>query len=130
MSQRAVMTSGDLATIGVITIVGFAAHDEIESAFLLRIVVFFVVLSACWLLVAGVLGVLNQDTAQTGRFTWRIPIAALIAAPLAALLRSLLLWIPLVPVFVAVIAAVTTAGLTSWRLIWSALARRFNGVGG
>ncbi|MFN2199207.1 MAG: DUF3054 family protein [Anaerolineales bacterium] len=119
-----VLVIGDLVTLGLVTILGFAAHNELDGANP-RMLTTFIPLALGWFMSAPFLGAFDTQKLKDWRDLWRPAWAAVLAAPMAAWLRALWLATPVVPVFVAVLGAITLAGLFVWRfLFWLMWSRR------
>lgn len=119
-----VLIIGDLVTLGLVTIWGFASHNELDGANP-RMLTTFLPLVLGWFMSAPFLGAFDPHRQNDWRYLWRPAWAAVLAAPMAAWLRSLWLGSPVIPVFVAVLGGITLAGLLAWRfLFWLFWARR------
>lgn len=115
LRQRGVLALGDALTLALLTIAGFAFHQELEAVGSSRFLATYLPLLAAWLASAGILGALDPQRAVEPRQMWRPCVAALIAAPLGAVLRAAWLGTPPVPVFIAVMSLMTLLGLALWR---------------
>jgi len=116
---------GDTLTIGLVTIIGFASHNTLETAGM-RMLSTFLPLLGAWLLAAPLVGLYDLQIAQDLRQLWRPLWAMIFAAPLAAWLRGIWLGSPILPVFILVIGGVTALGLIIWRGIYAAGASRMS----
>lgn len=112
-----VLLAGDLLTLAMVTIYGFASHGEVETAGA-RMLTTFLPLLISWLLVAPFLGVYDPRRAADWRQLWRPFWAMIVAAPLAAWMRGMLLNRPIIPIFVVVIGGVSATGLLIWRSLY------------
>ena len=113
---------GDLLSIALITLIGFATHGEADVSFLPRMAAFYFPLSLSWFLLAPALGLFQHGITSDPRQLWRPALAAIFAAPLAAVLRGFLLNAPIIPVFAAVLAGTSALGMLLWRaffLLWN-----------
>ena len=115
---------GDLLAIALITLIGFATHDEADVSFLPRMAAFFFPLAISWFLLAPALGLFKLQTTSDSKELWRPALAAMFAAPLAAVLRGFLLNAPIIPIFAAVLAGTTALGMLSWRALFFAWNRK------
>ncbi len=125
MENRRLFTllAGDIVTIALVTVIGFARHNELGSAGW-RMMTTFVPLLAAWLLVAPVMGVFDAQRSSDPKQLWRAVYSGLLAAPFFAWMRAVWLSTPIEPVFVTVMGAVTALGILIWRfLFWRFLAR-------
>jgi hypothetical protein len=108
---------GDIAALGIVTLVGFAAHDTLDTAGFHMLTTFLPLLAA-WLLVAPFFSAYNLDKSGVVRQLWRPTWAMVVAAPMAGLLRSLWLGRYIVPVFVLVLAGFGALGVFTWRFLF------------
>ena len=117
---------GDIFTIAIITLIGFATHGEAGASFLPRMAAAFFPLSLSWFLLALALGLFRQETISNPKQLWRPALTALFAAPLAAVLRGLILNAPVIPIFAIVLGATTALGMVIWRGVYFLLNRNIN----
>jgi len=123
--QRIVLLVGDLLAYAIITLIGFASHDEFTGSAIPRMLATYVPFLASWLLVAPWLGLYSLAAGQGSSVLWRAPLAAFLAGPLGAWLRGLALGAPILPVFVIVMVGVSGVVLTIWRTCaWAFFLRR------
>jgi hypothetical protein len=115
LRQRRLLVLGDVLTLALLTVAGFAFHQELEAVGSSRFLATYLPFLAAWLASAGILRALDPQRAIEPRQIWRPCAAALIAAPLGAILRAAWLGTPPVPVFVAVMGLMTLLGLALWR---------------
>ena len=114
---------GDIILLAIVTLIGFANHNELATSGL-RPLTTFLPMVVAWFFVAPGFGAFREDVISDPRKLW-VPVWAMLAAtPLAAFLRGVWLNQPIIPVFVAVIAAVSTFGIFIWRLIYIFLFRK------
>lgn len=121
--QRAWLFGGDIVTLMLVTGLGFATHQTLESAGL-RMLTTFVPLMLAWLLVSVPLGAYDPEHLVEPRQLWRPIYAMALAAPMAAWLRSIWLGSAIVPIFVAVLAGVSALAILVWRVIFWFIATR------
>lgn len=114
---------GDGLAIGLVTLVGFASHNTLDTASA-RMLSTFLPLLVAWLLAAPLVDLYELQIARELRQLWRPLWAMVFAAPLAALLRGVWLGSPVLPVFVFILGGVSAVGLTIWRGIYAAAASR------
>jgi hypothetical protein len=119
---------GDILTLGVVTLLGFARHDIMEAA-PGRIWATYIPWVGAWVLVSTLTGVLDPVRAREARGLWRPMLALMLATPLAATLRAAWLNAPIQWIFVVVLAGVGALGLGLWRLLYW-LWRRRSGANG
>jgi hypothetical protein len=116
--RLAILLGGDIVTLGLVTIVGFATHGTLGTA-VLRMFTTFIPAVLAWLLAAPFLGVYDVQRAADYRQLWRPVWAMVLAGPLATWLRGVALGnAPIPPVFVAVLSGVSAMALLAWRGIY------------
>lgn len=118
------MILGDLLTIALVTLIGFATHGEADVSFAPRMAALFFPLSISWFLLAPALGLFQQELTSHPKHLWRAGLAMLFAAPLAAVLRGFLLNAPIIPIFAAVLGLVSAFGMVIWRALYFVWNRR------
>lgn len=112
--QQFILVAGDIVTLGLVTVFGFASHGEAETAGF-RMLTTFLPLVAAWLLVAPHLKVFEMHRAGEVRELWRPFWAMVLAGPMAAFLRGVMLNAPILPIFVVVIGGISAIALLAWR---------------
>lgn len=115
---------GDILTLGLITLIGFATHGETGLSFLPRMGALFFPLVISWLLLAAWLGLFQQEIISNPKQLWRPALSALFAAFLAAVLRGFILNAPIFPIFAVVLSMISALGMVLWRGIHLLLSRR------
>jgi len=122
--QQMILVAGDVITLGLVTIFGFASHGEAETAGV-RMLTTFLPLVAAWFLVAPHLRAFDMQRADDFRQLWRPFWAMVLAGPLAAWLRGVMLNAPILPIFVVVIGGISALALLIWRgLYWATAFRK------
>lgn len=115
---------GDLFAIFLLTVVGFASHQELGTAGW-RLLTTFLPLCVGWAVSAPLLGLYHPDVYIRPGQIWRPLWGMLLAGPFAALLRGVWLNRPVLPVFAIVLTASGMLGMFLWRLLfWLLIARR------
>lgn len=114
---------GDILTILIVTIIGFASHGEGGLSFLPRMAAIFFPLSIAWFVLAGLVHLFDQENTSLNQI-WRPVLAMIFAAPLATVLRGLVLNAPIIPIFAVVLSATSALGMLVWRGIFCFLNRR------
>ncbi len=109
------LVAGDAAALALTTLIGFAAHGELQPALLPRTLSTFLPLLAGWFLISPWLGLFDLALAAQGRRLWRPPLAMLLGAPLAGVLRGVLLGAEVVPLFVLTLGVSAAFFLLLWR---------------
>ena len=114
---------GDILTLAIVTVIGFASHGTSGTAGS-RMLTTFIPLVAAWLLIAPHLKVYNRDIALDGRQLWRPFWAMVLAGPMAAWLRGVLLNSQILPLFVIILGGVSALAILTWRgLYWLFMTR-------
>ena len=116
--NKSILILGDLFSIALVTIIGFATHGEADVAFLPRMAALFFPLSIAWFGLALSLGLFQRETTSSPKHLWRPALAMIFAAPLAAVLRGFLLNAPIIPIFAAVLAGTSALGMVLWRALY------------
>jgi Protein of unknown function (DUF3054) len=111
------LIGGDALTLLLVTIYGFASHNELGSGGS-RMLTTFIPLLLAWLLIAPHLGVYDLERIQDPRQLWRPFWAMVLAGPMAGWLRGVMLGQPILPVFVLVIGGVSALALLFWRSVY------------
>jgi hypothetical protein len=117
MNKQFVLVIGDSIVMGVITIIGFYSHGELDTASLPRMMTTFLPLLSGWFLTAPWLGLFDL---QKPRFSylWRVPLAMLLAAPLTTVLRAAVLNSSALPLFTLILGGSSMIGMLVWRALW------------
>ena len=112
--------AGDAVAVVILTLIGFAAHDELNISYLPRMGVAFISVMAAWLGLAPWLGLFDEDFAVKPRPYWRITCAALYASTMAAFLRSLMLGSDEIVVgFLFGLGGASVVGMNAWRWLYA-----------
>jgi Protein of unknown function (DUF3054) len=115
---------GDILSLLVITLIGFANHKELTTFPLERFLSTFLPLLASWFLISPWLGLFKTEAISDPRQLWRPVLAMLLAAPLASLLRAVVLNSVVIPLFVFVLGCSAALGLLVWRTVWWLVTRK------
>jgi hypothetical protein len=110
-----VLILGDALALLAVTLIGFAAHAEVELSALPRFGATYLPLFAGWLVIAPWLGLFQEAVGADLRQAWRPALAVLFAVPLAVLVRGLLLNEPVIPIFGVVLTLSCALAMTIWR---------------
>jgi len=114
---------GDLLTLALVTVFGFATHRELSTAGM-RMLTTFVPLVAAWIFVSPHIGAYHSTKIDDPRNLWRPVWAMFLAGPIAGWLRGIWLGRSIQPVFVAVLAGVSAAAIFVWRGIYWLISSR------
>lgn len=115
---------GDLFAIAVVTVIGFATHNETDASYLPRMAATFVPMAVSWFALAPALGLFDADRVHNARQLWRPAWGAFFASQLAVILRGLWLNAAVLPLFGIILGATSALGMVVWRGIWIWFASR------
>jgi len=118
------LVCGDILAIAILTVIGFASHGELQTAYLARMSTTFLPLLAGWFLVAPWFGLFRNGIADEPRQLWRPCLAMLLAAPLAGTLRAAMLGSVVLPLFVGILGGSAALGMLAWRATWSLIRKK------
>jgi hypothetical protein len=121
--RRYYLILGDILTLAIVTVIGFASHGTAGTAGT-RMLTTFIPLVVAWFLIAPHLKAFDQELVRESRQLWRPLWAMILAAPMAAWLRGLLLGSPILPNFVIILGGVSALAILAWRgLYWLFMTR-------
>lgn len=126
---RLVLIFGDILTLGIITLVGFASHGTVGIAGS-RMFTTFLPLVAAWFLIAPNLRSYDYQVVVNWQELWRPFWSMVLAAPIAAWLRGLILDAPILPIFVIILGGVSAIGILLWRIVAQLFLSRFQSRNG
>ncbi|MCC7119338.1 MAG: DUF3054 domain-containing protein [Anaerolineales bacterium] len=119
MNKKTTLLFGDVIVIAIVTLIGFATHDELSLQFLARMAAMFFPLAGAWIILGFWLNLFEPQSAANLKALWNVALATLFAVPLAFLVRGLLLnGMPIVPIVGVVFIGVTAVGLLLWRSVY------------
>jgi hypothetical protein len=111
---------GDAVAVLVLTLIGFASHDEMDVSYIPRMGATFFPVVIAWLGIAPWLGLFDEDFAYKPRPYWRVTFAALYASTMAAFLRSLILGSDEIVVgFLFGLGGAAVVGMNFWRWLYA-----------
>ena len=116
-AKKKILIIGDLITLAIFTIIGFATHGEAEVTSILRMGTTFLPLGIGWSLIAPWFGLFDEQVVTNPKLLWRVLPAMLFTAPLAAILRSTMLHSAALPIFVLVLGGTNALAMLLWRAI-------------
>ena len=122
-TKKTTLIIGDILSIAILTVIGFATHGEVGVGFILRMGTTFFPLLLGWFLIAPWFGLFDEQVASNPRLLWRILFAMLFAAPLAVILRAVLLHSAASPLFVLILGGMNALGMLVWRGIYLFITR-------
>lgn len=124
VKQNWILIAGDLLAIAVVTVIGFATHNEADVSFLPRMAIVFFPLTVPWFLLAPWLGLFQQAITSNPKQLWRPAFVMIFAASLAVVIRGLILGAPIIPIFAVVLGVTSALGMLIWRGIFFLLNRK------
>jgi len=119
-----ILLLGDIFTLAVITLIGFATHGETGLSFLPRMGTTFFPLVVSWFLIAPWLGLFEEQIVLDRHQIWRPALAMVLAAPMASILRAAVLNTAALPLFALILGSTSALGIFIWRGLYSWLAKK------
>jgi hypothetical protein len=117
-TKKNILIIGDILTIAVLTVIGFATHGEVGASFVARMGATFFPLSFAWFLSAPWFELFDEQVSSNPKLLWRILPVMLLAAPLAVILRAALLHSAAQPFFALILGSMNALGMLIWRGIY------------
>lgn len=118
ISKGLVLIIIDVLALAIITLIGFANHNELLTFPAERMLATFVPLLVGWFLISPWLGLFKPEIYSNPRQLWRTVLAMVLAAPLTGLLRAMMLNGVVIPLFVLILGGSAALGMLVWRTIW------------
>ncbi len=118
MKRSTWLALGDALTLLLVTLSGFASHNELQAAFIGRMLLSWIPFTLAWWLLTARMGLLDPSAKMSWRLTFDLGVAALYAAALGMLVRAWRLGGVLIPLFALVMAGVAWPALWLWRWLW------------
>jgi hypothetical protein len=115
MKSPSILIVGDICALAVITLIGFANHNELLTFPVGRLLATFLPLLAGWFLIAPWLGLFKPEVTSNSRQLWRPVLAMLLAAPITGVLRAVMLGSVTIPLFVLILGGSAALGMLVWR---------------
>jgi len=115
--ERLTLIFGDILTIIIVTVIGFASHGTAGTAGT-RMLTTFLPLLAAWFLIAPHLKVYENQKVLDWQQLWRPFWSMILAAPLAAWMRGVILNSPILPLFVVILGGFSALGILVWRALF------------
>jgi hypothetical protein len=112
-----ILILGDVVILALVTVYGFASHDELGTGGA-RMLTTFIPLVVAWLLIAPHLKVFDIAVVSNPLQLWRPFWAMILAAPMATWMRGAWLRSPILPIFVVILGGVSALALLAWRLLF------------
>ncbi|MEN9561850.1 MAG: hypothetical protein RIR73_94 [Chloroflexota bacterium] len=124
MNKKSILILGDIITLALLTIIGFATHGEAGASFLPRMAASFVPMAFGWFVLAPWLGLFDETTITSPKNIIRIPLAMLFVTPLAVILRAAWLNSAGLPIFALALGGTNMIGMLVWRGLYIFIAQR------
>ena len=115
LKSKSTLIIGDIITLVIITVVGFASHGETDVSFVPRMLTTFLPLVVSWFLIAPWLGLFDVPITSNANHLWRPPLAMLLAAPMTTFLRAVILNAVALPLFTLILGFSAALGMLIWR---------------
>jgi hypothetical protein len=112
-----VLAAGDIFILGLVTLYGFASHNQLGTAGS-RMLTTFIPLLVSWFLVSPHLMVFDLNKVRLPGELWRPFWAMILAAPVAIFIRALMLNTTINPIFVVILGGVAALALLAWRTLF------------
>ena len=127
--ERLALIIGDILTLIIVTVIGFASHGTAGTAGT-RMLSTFLPLLAAWFLIAPHLKVYESQIVLDWRQLWRPFWSMVLAAPMAAWMRGVILNSPILPLFVIILGGVSAVGILVWRGLYLLVLHRIRPTNG
>lgn len=124
MNKKSILTFGDIITLALLTVIGFATHGETGASFLPRMAAAFVPMAFGWFILAPWLGLFDETIVMAPKNLLRIPLAMLFVTPLAVILRAAWLNSAGLPIFALAFGGTNMIGMLVWRWLYIFIAKR------
>ena len=115
---------GDTIAIALLTLIGFASHQELNASFLPRMAATFFPVAISWFVIAPWFGLFQDEYPSKIPQHWRIILAVFYASTMAAFLRGLILQSDIPPVFILALGGSAALGMLIWRGVYSLFVRK------
>jgi hypothetical protein len=124
MNKRSTLIIGDIIAFVILTVIGFATHQETGISYLPRMAAAFFPVGLGWFLLTPWFGLYDASIVREAKNLLRIPLAFIFIAPFAVILRSVWLGEPVSSVFTLVLASTNAFGMMIWRWLYILIAKR------
>ncbi len=119
--KRFWLIAGDAFTLLIVTLIGFASHNELQWAFVGRMALSWLPFTLAWWLLAARMQLLDPQRPMSWSLTLDLTVAVFYAATVGMMVRAWVMGGVLLPVFALVMAAVAWPALWLWRWLWRRL---------
>lgn len=124
MNKKNILILGDIVSLAILTVIGFATHGETGFSFLPRMGVIWLPMLFGWFVLTPWFGLSDEQVIANPRNLWRIILVMFFVAPLAATVRAALLGAAMLPLFPLILGGSNAIGMMVWRWIYIFIARR------
>jgi len=124
MNKKTILILGDIISLAILTVIGFATHGETGFSFLPRMGGIWLPMLFGWFVLSPWFGLSDEQVIISPRNLWRIILVMLFVAPLAATVRAALLGAAMLPLFPLILGGSNAIGMMVWRWIYIFIARR------
>ncbi|MBE0672878.1 MAG: DUF3054 domain-containing protein [Anaerolineales bacterium] len=125
MNKKTILIIGDIVSLVLLTVIGFATHGETGASFIPRMGATFLPMLFSWFILTPWFGLFDEQVVEDPGNLWRIIPAMLFIAPLAATLRAAWLGAAMLPLFPLILGGSNALGMMAWRWLYVFIARRF-----
>ena len=124
MNKKNILILGDIVSLAILTVIGFATHGETGFSFLPRMGVIWLPMLFGLFVLTPWFGLSDEQVIANPRNLWRIILVMFFVAPLAATVRAALLGAAMLPLFPLILGGSNAIGMMVWRWIYIFIARR------
>jgi len=124
MNKKTILIIGDIISLAILTVIGFATHGETGISFLPRMGVIFLPMVCGWFALTPWFGLSDEQITANPKNLWRIILVMLFLAPLAATVRAALLGAAMLPLFPLILGSSNAIGMMVWRWLYIYITRR------
>jgi hypothetical protein len=124
MNKKNILIIGDIISLAILTVIGFATHGETDTSYLPRMAAVFLPMVVGWFILIPWMGLFDEQIIANPKNLWRIILVMLFLAPLAATVRAAILGAAMLPLFPLILGSSNAIGMVVWRWLYIFIARR------
>ena len=124
MNKKNILIIGDIISLAILTVIGFATHGETDTSYLPRMAAVFLPMVVGWFILIPWMGIFDEQIITNPKNLWRIILVMLFLAPLAATVRAAILGAAMLPLFPLILGSSNAIGMVVWRWLYIFIARR------
>jgi len=124
MNKKNILIIGDIISLAILTVIGFATHGETDTSYLPRMAAVFLPMVVGWFILIPWMGLFDEQIIAIPKNLWRIILVMLFLAPLAATVRAAILGAAMLPLFPLILGSSNAIGMVVWRWLYIFIARR------